>query len=247
MDIEKIIREITQEVERNPYRGTAAPALDVNIHDIPAKMEHSMLNPDITRQKILEECEKAIHWGFATICVAPYYVGDAAGALLGTGVAVCSAVGFPHGAVTTKGKLADLKECIMNGASEIDVAMNILAVKSGDLDAVKSDFEQVMNIAQGKAKIKAVFEHSVYTEKEKLAVLNIAKNSGAQFVKIQNVLGGKAADPDDVRFVRNVIGRAMQIKIDGGVKTVEHAVKLIAAGADRIGLTASVDIAKQCR
>lgn len=246
MDIEKIIREITQEVERNPYKE-AAPVSDVNIHDIPAKLEHSMLNPDITRQKILEECAKAIHWGFATICVAPYYVGDAAGALVGTGAVVCSAVGFPHGAVSTKGKLADLKECILNGAAEIDVAMNILAVKSGDLDAVKSEFEQVMNIAQGKAKIKAVFEHSVYTENEKIAVLNIAKNSGAQFVKIQNVLSGKAADPEDVRFVRNVVGRAMQIKIDGGVKTVEHAVRLIAAGADRIGLTASVDIAKLCR
>lgn len=246
MDIEKIIREITQEVERNPHRE-AAPALDVNIHDIPAKLEHSMLNPDITRQKILEECQKAIQWGFATICVAPYYVGDAAAALLGTGVAVCSAVGFPHGAVSTKGKLADLKECILNGAAEVDVAMNILAVKSGDLDAVKSEFDQVMNIAQGKAKIKAVFEHSVYTGGEKIAVLDIAKNSGAQFVKIQNVLSGKAADPEDVRFVRDVVGRAMQIKIDGGVKTVEHASRLFAAGADRIGLTASVEIAKQCR
>src|SRR5664279_500652 len=104
-----------------------------------------MLNPDITRQRILEECEKARQWGFATICVAPYYVKDAAQALLGTNVAVCSAVGFPHGCMSTKAKLADVKECILMGAAEIDVAINMLAVKSGNMYDARSEFEQVMN------------------------------------------------------------------------------------------------------
>jgi len=247
MDIDKIISDITKELEGNPYREAASGEIAVNMHDIPARLEHSMLAPDITRKKILGECANSVTYGFAAICVAPYYVADAAQALLGTNVAVCSAVGFPHGAISAKGKIADLKECILLGAGEVDVSLNMLAVKSGDMDAAKRDLDQVINAAQGKARIKAVFEHSVYTEDEKIAVLQMIRASGAQFVKIQNVLSGKAADPDDVRFVRNVVGRTVQIKIDGGVKTVEHATRLVAAGADRIGLTASVEIAKACR
>jgi deoxyribose-phosphate aldolase len=247
MDIDKIISELTKELEGNPYRETAAAEAAVNVRDIPGRMEHSMLAPDITRKKILEECANSAQWGFAAICVAPYYVGDAAQALLGTGVAVCSAVGFPHGAISLNGKIADLKECILQGASEVDVSLNMLAVKSGDMDAARRDLDQVMNVAQGKTLIKAVFEHSVYTEDEKIAVLRMVRQSGAQYVKIQNVLSGKAADPADVRFVRNVVGRTVGIKIDGGIKTVEHAMQLIAAGADRIGLTASVAIAQACR
>lgn len=247
MDIDRIISELKKELEGDPHRETAAADADVNVRDIPGRLEHSMLAPDITRKKILEECAVCAQWGFAAICVAPYYVPDAAQALLGTGVAVGSAVGFPHGAISLKGKIADLKECILQGAREVDVSLNMLAVKSGDMDAAKRDLGEMVNVAQGKAMIKAVFEHSVYTEDEKIAVLEMVRGSGAQFVKIQNVLSGKAADPQDVRFVRSVVGRNVGIKIDGGVKTVEHAVKLFAAGVDRIGLTASVAIAKACR
>jgi deoxyribose-phosphate aldolase len=247
MDIDKIISEFTKELEGNPYRMAAGEDISVNVRDIPGRLEHSMLAPDITRKKILEECANSIQYGFATICVAPYYVADAAQALLGTRVGVCSAVGFPHGAISTKGKIEDLKECILMGASEVDVALNMLAVKSGDMDAARRDLDQVMNVAQGKAKIKAVFEHSAYTEDEKISVLQMVRASGAQFVKIQNVLSGKSADPEDVRFVRGVVGRSVRIKIDGGVKTVEHAERLFAAGADRVGLTASVKIAQACR
>jgi deoxyribose-phosphate aldolase len=247
MDIEKIISEITKELEGNPYRESAAGDIAVNMRDIPGRLEHSMLAPDITREKILKECANSAQYGFAAICVAPYYVADAVQALLGTSVAVCSAVGFPHGAISLQGKIADLKECILMGAGEVDVSLNMLAVKSGDMDAARRDLDQVISVAQGKARIKAVFEHSVYTEDEKIAVLEMVRASGAPFVKIQNVLSGKAADPEDVRFVRSVVGRTVQIKIDGGVKTVEHAAKLLAAGADRIGLTASVEIAKACR
>ena len=214
------------------------------MRNIPSMLEHSLLVPDIARPKILEECAKAIQYGFATVCVPPYYVADAAQALLGTRVLVCTAVGFPHGAITTRAKIEDVKECIRLGAAEIDVALNMQAAKSGNMDELKRDLDLVVDAAQGRAAIKAVFEHSVYTEEQKIAVLKIASMSGAQFVKIQNVLSGKAAAAQDVQFVRGVVGRSLQIKIDGGVKTLEQAQKLFAAGADRIGLTASVEIAK---
>lgn len=247
MDIEKIISEFTKEMDESPYGTSGTEEIAVNVRDIPGRLEHSMLAPDMARDKIIKECANCITYGFAAICVAPYYVEDAAQALLGTGVATGSAVGFPHGAISSNGKIADLKECILKGASEVDVSINMLAVKSKDMDAARRDLDQVMNIARGKAHVKAVFEHSVYTEDEKIAVLEMVRASGAQFVKIQNVLSGKAADPEDVRFVRSVVGRTVQIKIDGGVKTVEHAKGLLAAGADRIGLTASVQIAQACR
>jgi len=246
MDIDKIIREVTKEIESNPSRDTVSSQSDVDVRNIPAKLEHSLLVPDIKRQKILDECAAAIQYGFATVVVSPYYVPDAAEALLGTRVAVCTAVGFPYGTITAKAKTEDVKQCILMGASEIDVAVNMQAVKSGNMDEARREFDLIMNAAQGKAIIKAVFEHSIYTEDEKLAVLQFVKSSGAQFVKIQNVLSGKAASTESVQFVRNVVGRALQIKIDGGVKTMEHAVALFAAGADRIGLTASIEIAKAC-
>ena len=212
MDIEKIISDLKKELDGSPHNQTAESEIAVHVRDIPGKFEHSMLAPDITRAKIVEECANCVKYGFAAICVAPYFVADAAQALLGSGVAVCSAVGFPHGAISLKGKIADLKECILQGASETDVSLNMLAVKSGDMDAAKRDLDQVMNIAQGKAQIKAVFEHSAYTEDEKIAVLKMVRASGAQFVKIQNVLSGKAADPEDVRFVRSVVGRTAGIQ-----------------------------------
>jgi len=246
MDIEKIIQEVTEQLKKNPSQGTVLDTASVDVRNIPSMLEHSMLVPDITRQKILEECGKALRYGFATIVVPPYYVADAAQALLGSQVAVCTAVGFPHGAITSKAKAEDIKECILMGAREIDVALNMQAVKSGNLDAARRDIELALDASRGKAAIKAVFEHCVYTEEEKIAVLKLVLSSGAQFVKIQNVLSGKAADAGDVQFVRSVVGRALQIKIDGGVKTLDHAQKLIAAGADRIGLTASVEIAKAC-
>ena len=175
MDIDRIISELKKELEGNPQRESAPDEIAVNVRDIPGMLEHSMLAPEITRNKILEECAVCARWGFAAICVAPYYVADAAEALLGTNVAVCSAVGFPHGAISLSGKIADIKECILQGASEVDVSLNMLAVKSGDMDAARRDFFEVMNVAQGKARIKAVFEHSVYTEDEKIAVLEMVR------------------------------------------------------------------------
>ena len=244
MDIQKIVQEVMQEMG-GKETDSVVSAYCPQEFEVPAHLEHSLLNPDITKDKILEECLVARKYCVAAVCVAPYYVDIAAEALRGSGVAVCAAIGFPHGAMSLAAKLAEAKECIRSGAAELDVAVNILAVKSGRMADARSELEQVMDVARGKAKVKAVFEHCVYTQEEKAAVLHMVKTCGAEFVKIQNVLSGKGAEAEDICFAKGILGSNVDIKIDGGVKTLEKAMELLRAGAQRIGLTATEVVARQ--
>lgn len=245
MDIDKIVNDVLREVQDSGTQGGAPPQRGIHAWEVPSHLEHSLLNPDISLQKILDECAQARRYCVAAVCVAPYYVGAASDALRGCGVKVGTAVGFPHGCMSAAAKLADVRDCIACGAQEIDVSVNILAVKSGNFDDARREFEEAARLVQGKAVLKAVFEHSLYTDEETLKVLQMVKACGAEYVKIQNVLSSKAADVEQIRQVRDILGRNMKIKIDGGVKTLEKSLELIGAGADRIGLTATVSIAKE--
>lgn len=245
MDIDKIIEEVIGEIRGSGPRCPDGRLKSVCACEVPARLEHSLLNPDVSLAKIREECAQARRYCVAAVCVAPYYIAEAREILSGSGVKVGTAVGFPHGCMSTAAKLADVRDCVVSGAQEIDVAVNILAVKSGNFDDARREFEQVAQILQGKAVLKAVFEHSVYSDEEKIKVLQLAKECGAGYVKIQNVLSGKPADTAQIRQVRDILGRNIKIKIDGGVKTLDKALELIGAGADRIGLTATVAIAKE--
>ncbi|MDR1133883.1 MAG: deoxyribose-phosphate aldolase [Synergistaceae bacterium] len=245
MDIEKIVSDVLKEVQSGgTVHGKPSPG-SVQAWEVPSKLEHSLLNPDVGLGKILAECAVARRYCVAAVCVAPYYVSAAADVLRGSGVKVCAAIGFPHGCMSAASKLAEARECVKNGADEIDVAMNILAVKSGRIADARDDFEQIAAASRGKTTLKAVFEHSVYSDEEKRAVLEIVKTCGAEFVKIQNVLSGKGAETEDIKYVRNILGRNVKVKIDGGVKTLAKAMELLSAGADRIGLTATAAIAKE--
>jgi len=245
MDINKIVQEVVAEIGARTYEARPAETREVCAYDVPGMLEHSLLVPDITMDKILEECSNARRYDVAAVCVAPYFVSAAADALQGSGVAVCAAIGFPHASMSAAAKLAEAKECMNNGADELDVALNMSAIKSGSMCDARADLDQIVKASLGRAKVKAVFEHCVYTDEEKQAVLNMIKDCGAEYIKIQNVLSGKGADVADIRYVKNILGRNIKIKIDGGVKTLEKACELIAGGADRIGLTATVAIAKE--
>jgi deoxyribose-phosphate aldolase len=212
---------------------------------VPGKLEHSLLDPAISREKIIKECESAAKFGFANVVVSPYYVECASNILGRTGVAVCSTVGFPHGAASAAAKSAEMRECIRRGATEMDAALNILAIKSGEIEAARRELQEVLQIARGKCLVKAVYEQGAYTDAEKKQALALIRDVSCDFVKIQNVLSGKKAEVEDVRFVRNLVGPKVGIKIDGGVKTLETALTLFNAGADRIGLTASAAVAQE--
>lgn len=251
MDIDKIIRDITLQVgaasaQPVPYSvSDEQTGSGTDAADIITKLEHSMLNPDLSPEKLEAAGQIARKYGVAALCVSPYYVPAAVEMLRGSTVVVDTAVGFPHGAMSAAAKIAEVKECIRSGAAELDVAINVLAVKAGRWDDVRAEFEEIMAIAAGKARIKAVFEHALYTDDEKVRVLETMRRAGADFVKIQNMLSGKGASCEDVRFVRGIVGPRVGIKIDGGVKTLAFAKELVAAGADRIGLTATEAIAKE--
>ncbi|MDR3331454.1 MAG: deoxyribose-phosphate aldolase [Synergistaceae bacterium] len=245
MDIEKIVSEVLKEVRSGWAVGEKPSQDSIRAWEVASKLEHSLLNPDVSLGKILEECANARRYCVAAVCVAPYYVSAASEALRGSGVKVCAAIGFPHGCMSEASKLTEARECVKNGADELDVAINILAVKSGKIADARDGFEQIAAITRGKTTLKAVFEHSVYSDDEKRVVLEIAKSCGAEFVKIQNVLSGKDAEVDDVRYVKNILGRNVKIKIDGGVKTLAKAMALLSAGAERIGLTAAIAIVKE--
>ena len=165
--------------------------------------------------------------------------------LTGSTVAVGTAVGFPHGCMSTAAKLAELRECIANGAQEIDVALNNLAIKSGKLEEAREELEQVLTLCKGRALVKVVFEHSIFDEDEKRDVLKMLRSCGVTFIKIQNMLSGHGARVEDVQFAAGILGRHVEIKIDGGIKTLQQAQQLLAAGASRLGLTATAKIAAE--
>ncbi len=249
MDIEAIRKEVERQVLQY-FHMDAVPAPCKGLvagSDVVAHLEHSLLNPDTTLEKIKAECAVARKYSVAAVCVAPYYVPAAREELLGSPVAVGTAIGFPHGCMSQAAKLAELRECMANGATEIDVALNVLAIKSGRLDIAQRELEEIVRMAAGKAKIKAVFEHSLYSYEEKRAVLTMIRNSGADYVKIQNMLSGHGARVEDVSLAYEILGRNVGIKIDGGIKTLQQAESLLAAGATRLGLTATAKIATEAR
>ncbi len=249
MDIEAIRKEVERQVLQY-FHMDAAPAPfagQVTGADVVAHLEHSLLNPDLTLDKLLAECAVARKYSVAAVCVAPYYVPAAREALLGSPVAVGTAIGFPHGCMSFAAKIAELRECMANGATEIDVALNVLAIKSGRFDTAQTEINQLVQLAAGKAKLKAVFEHSLYTPEEQRKVLTMLRGSGVDYVKIQNVLSGHGAREQEVRFAYDILGRSVGIKIDGGIKTLAQAQSLLAAGATRLGLTATARIAEEAR
>jgi len=244
MDIEAIVAKVTESVYARLGTVQDAQGVDVPAVDISSVIEHSLLNPDTSADIIRQGCMDAKKYRFANICVSPYYVGMAVELLRGSGVGVCTPVGFPHGAASTAAKCAEIKEAILNGASELDISMMIVAIKSGKYDAVKKDLCEMMSVVGGRAKVKAIYEQGLLTEEEKMKALTIAKECGVDFIKISNALTGKKACKDDVKFVRSIIGNGIGIKIDGGIKDAGTVRILLDAGANRVGCSASVQIVK---
>lgn len=251
MEIEKIVEQVTQEVLKQlGMQAPAAPAPAVPAvrtcpgEDVAGVIEHSLTNPDTTEEQVVKGCKDAREYRFANVCVFPYFVPLAAELLRGSGIAVCTPVSFPHGGWMAKTKLQEAKEAVICGATEMDVAINISAIKSGKYDEALSDLAGIASAVRGRAKVKAIFEQGSYTDEEKVKVLDLACRSGADFIKIQNFISGKKAVPEDVAFVRSVVGKSMGIKIDGGVADADTVRKLLAAGATRVGCSKSVKIVR---
>ncbi|HEY7497588.1 MAG TPA: deoxyribose-phosphate aldolase [Vicinamibacterales bacterium] len=211
-------------------------------------IDHTLLKPDATRADIEKLCREAAEFRFATVCVNPFWVSRCAALLRGTGVGVCSVVGFPLGATTADAKQYETRRAIFDGASEIDMVINVGALKSGDLRTVERDIEAVVDPCRQCGVIsKVIIEAALLTDEEKITASTLTKAAGADFVKTSTGFGPGGATAADVALMRRVVGAEMGVKAAGGVRDLEGLKAMVAAGATRVGASAGVKIVQESK
>ena len=211
-------------------------------------IDHTLLKADATRAEIEKLCREAAEFHFATVCVNPVWVAFAASRLRDTGAGVCSVVGFPLGATTADVKNFETRRAIYDGASEIDMVINIGALKSGDLRTVERDIEAVVEPCRQCGVVsKVIIEAALLTDDEKITASTLTKAAGADFVKTSTGFGPGGATVADVALMRRVVGAEMGVKAAGGVRDLEGLKAMVAAGATRVGASAGVKIVQESR
>ncbi|THF78064.1 deoxyribose-phosphate aldolase [Cohnella fermenti] len=210
--------------------------------ELASYIDHTLLKPESTREGIVRLCEEAKRYGFATVCVNPFWVKTAAELLAGSGVGVTTVVGFPLGASTTKSKAAEAADAIANGASDVDMVLNVGALKSGLLDLVREDIAAVVAASRGKAIVKVILETGLLTDEEKIKACELSKEAGADFVKTSTGFGPGGATVEDIALMRRTVGPKLGVKASGGVRDAEAARAVIAAGATRLGTSSGAVI-----
>lgn len=204
-------------------------------------IDHTLLAADTTKEELIKVCEEAREYNFATVCVNASNIPLVARLLRGSGVKPIAVVGFPLGAATATSKAFEAKEAIRAGAREIDMVINIGAIKSKDYQMVFEDIYKVVS-ASAPYKVKVILEMAGLTEDEKIIGCSLSKAAGAAFVKTSTGFGKGGATVEDVRLMRRIVGGDMEVKASGGVRTTDDAKNMINAGADRIGASASIAI-----
>ncbi len=211
--------------------------------EIASLIDHTLLKPEATRDDIRRVCGEARKYGFASVCINPYWVPVAAAELAGSPVKVCTVVGFPLGANSSAIKRAEAETAARAGAREIDMVINVGALRSGDYEAVLRDIEGVVEAAhKAGAIVKVILETALLDDGQKTQACTLAKLAGADFVKTSTGFGPGGATAQDVALMRRVVGPEMGVKAAGGIRTIEDLRSMAAAGATRIGASASVKI-----
>jgi deoxyribose-phosphate aldolase len=206
-------------------------------------IDHTLLKPDASQDEIAQLCYEARKHGFASVCVNPSYVKLCSELLKGSGVLICTVVGFPLGATSTETKTFEASNSIRDGATEVDMVINVGALRSRDWELVEHDIASVASACHaGGAILKVIIEAALLSDEEKVAACQLAKVAGADFVKTSTGFGPGGATAEDVALMRRVVGPELGVKAAGGIRTYEDAAKMIAAGASRIGASASVKI-----
>jgi deoxyribose-phosphate aldolase len=215
---------------------------------VASMIDHTLLKPDATRTEIEKLCAEAREFQFATVCVNPTWVALAAARLRGSPVKVCSVVGFPLGATTPDVKHYETRRAMFDGAGEIDMVINVGALKSGDVRVVERDIEAVVGPARECQVVsKVIIEAALLSDEEKVTACTLAKAAGADFVKTSTGFGPGGATAADVALMRRVVGAGMGVKAAGGVRDYEGLRAMVAAGATRVGASAGVKIVQQAR
>jgi deoxyribose-phosphate aldolase len=204
-------------------------------------VDHTLLKPNATQDEVAKLCEEAKAYCFASVCINPSYVALASRFLRGSGVKVCTVIGFPLGSSTSTIKAIEARDAIANGADEIDMVINVGALKSGNDAAVYEDIRAVREATRGRV-LKTILETSLLTDDEKVRACAMAKKAGADFVKTSTGFGGGGATAEDIRLMRQTVGPLMGVKASGGIRDAKAAEQMIEAGATRLGTSASIAI-----
>ncbi|MBS6727945.1 MAG: deoxyribose-phosphate aldolase [Lachnospiraceae bacterium oral taxon 082] len=203
--------------------------------------DHTILKADATRKDVKRVCDEAMAYSFCSVCVNSYYVPYVANLLHGSDVKICSVVGFPLGAMSTRAKALEAKIAVMDGADEIDMVINVGALKDRDYSVVLEDIKAVKE-ACGENVLKVIIETCLLTDDEKVKACELAKEAGADFVKTSTGFSSAGAKVEDVRLMRETVGPDMGVKASGGIHDKEFAKELVDAGANRLGTSATIDI-----
>ncbi|HEY2017027.1 MAG TPA: deoxyribose-phosphate aldolase [Bryobacteraceae bacterium] len=210
---------------------------------IAALIDHTILKPEATRADVIKVCREARQYNFASVCVNPYWVPLVRAELAGSPVKVCTVVGFPLGATSTEAKVAEAAAAVRAGAQEVDMVINVGALRSGDHEAVKLDIQQVVKVShEAGAIVKVILETALLDDNQKAVACTLAKLAGADFVKTSTGFGPSGATAQDIALMRGIVGPGMGVKASGGIRTLQDLRTMTAAGASRIGASASVKI-----
>lgn len=212
---------------------------------IAAYIDHTLLKQDAAAPQIDRLCAEAAQYHFASVCVNPWYVPRCVKHLQGTGVKVCTVVGFPLGATTTESKVFETLQAVRSGAEEIDMVMNVCAMKSGNTRAIEQEIQALAAAVEGHAILKVILEACLLTEEEKILACQIAKRAGADFVKTSTGFSTGGATVADVALMRRTVGPEMGVKAAGGIRDYATAKAMLDAGATRIGASAGIAIVQQ--
>lgn len=226
--------------------GASRVSSTIGVVNVPADVaqyiDHTLLKPDATQNQFEQLCDEAVEFSFYSVCVNSYWVPFCARRLRGKDVKVCSVIGFPLGAMDSRSKSFEARNAIENGAAEIDMVINIGALKSGNHDAVLEDIRSVRRACRATTILKVIIETCLLTDDEKVIACELSKQAGADYVKTSTGFATGGATEHDIALMRRVVGPSMGVKASGGVRTFEDAKLMIASGATRIGASASVKI-----
>jgi deoxyribose-phosphate aldolase len=246
--IARIEQQYSRVAQPLPDRAPSGPAsaqatsLATNA-PIASLIDHTLLRPEATRADIVKLCGEARQYGFATVCINPYWVPLAASELAGTAVKVCTVAGFPLGATSTEAKVAESAAALRAGAGEVDMVMNVGALRSGDFDAVKLDIQAVARVCHDAgAIVKVILETALLDDAQKTTACGVAQAAGADFVKTSTGFAAAGATVQDIVLMRHAVGSRMGVKAAGGIRTLDDFRAMVAAGANRVGASASVKI-----
>lgn len=220
----------------------------ISAKELASTIDHTLLKPEATPSEVEQICKEAIEFNFASVCINPAYVKLAKEKLHGSNVKVCTVIGFPLGATTTKSKVSEAEEAIANGAQEVDMVINVGRLKSRDYDYVENEIKEIADLAHSKrAIVKVIIETCLLSDEEKEKACLLARSAGADFVKTSTGFSKSGATAADVALMRRVVGSKMGVKASGGVRSFDDATRMIESGATRIGTSSGIKIISECK